>query len=97
MPDVGLRKCREVRVQTGPVERFYFLLDHRSVGVFSLGIDFRLGIQGVEHEAGGDRVVDVLELLKMIGVTADWLGPAHCAESDGSGPFRGWTAGRRRG
>src|SRR5512133_1194824 len=83
MPDVGLPKSREVRVQTWPVERFDFLLDHRSVGVFSLGIDFSLGIQRVEHEAGGHGVVDVLELLKMIGVAADRRGPAGLEGSPG--------------
>ena len=44
--------------------------------MLGLGIDLGLRVQGVEDEAGSRRVVDVLELLQMIGVAADRLRPA---------------------
>ena len=73
---VRLRERRQVRLQTRPVQRLDLLLDRRRIGVLGLGVDFSLGIKGVEHEAGSRRGVDVLEFLQMIRVAADWLRPA---------------------
>jgi hypothetical protein len=42
-----------------------------------LRVDLCLGIQGVEHKAGSRGVVDVLNLLQMIRVAADWPRPAR--------------------
>jgi hypothetical protein len=75
-PDVTLREARQVRLQAGPVQRCHLLLDRLWASVFRLGVDFRLGIQGIEHEARCHGVVDVLKLLQMIRVAADRLRPA---------------------
>ena len=45
--------------------------------MLGLGVDFSLGIKGVEHEAGSRRGVDVLEMFQMIRVAADRLRPAR--------------------
>ena len=45
--------------------------------MLGLGVDFSLGIKGVEHEAGSRGGVDVLEMFQMIRVAADWLRPAR--------------------
>ena len=83
LPDVRLGERRQVRIQTRPVQRFHLPLDRRGVGVLGLGVDFRLGIQGVEHEAGSRGVVDVFELLEMISVATDWLRPAGLESAPG--------------
>jgi hypothetical protein len=74
---ICLRERRQVRLQTRPVQRLDLLPDRPRIGVLSLGVDFSLGIKGVEHKAGSHGGVDVVELLQMIRVTADWFRPAR--------------------
>ena len=83
LPGVPPRERRQVRLETRPVESFHLLLDRRRVGMLRLGIDFGLGIQREEHEAGSHGGVDVLELFQMIRVATDRLRPARLEGTPG--------------
>ena len=82
-PAVGLGEGGEVGVQTRPVQGFDLAPDGRCVGLLGLGVHFGLGVQGVEHESGGGRVVDVLQALQVVGVSAHGLGPAGLERTPG--------------